>query len=520
MKPMILNLILYASFIYIAAYGLFRIVLALKSFSVRRFLNEKRPSNNPQKKLCILIYANAKTENLMELLNSLDMQTYPKSLYQTHVIYQNTEEALPEYVYGAKVHNVSNPEFFGKDKSFSFIISKLLENQCADKFVFLGVERKINSDFLMNAATYPDTTGVTTGRNDIYSKVPSFTANVFSARQKFVNNTVRLARAIFGLYGVIDSENCSIDASILERVCSVSTENKDKELKYSAFLASAGFPVVYNPYMRTFTNIKDYRYSTTSLKGKFSAFWYFLQDFVQGNWRFKEFILSFFAPCAFVELFLYFILAYFSFKFYFQVEFKTVVYLGFFLFAGFILNWLNSRLSPKESFYMSFFPLSAIFAKLKDIFKKISLKEIKRQKNEEIHIEQATIEIWISDGKKNRRCHLDLISEDGMSRAVVRFKKKRLVSDSYLRMFDAISDLLVRIREKGMQIRVCQNCSHFVSVPDGSVNQVKGICSHHIDIKTGNNLPTLIWNTCRVFTPGEAAESVIQQISDEMDENQ
>lgn len=516
---MILNLILYASFIYIAVYGFFRIILALRSFSVRRFLSEKRPSNNPQKKLCILIYANAKTENLFELLNSIDMQTYPKSLYQTHVIYQNPEEPLPEYIYCAKVHNVTNPEFFGKDKSFSFIISKLLENQCADTFIFLGVNRKINSDFLMNVATYPDITGVMSGRNDIYSKVSSLKANIFSARQKFINNTVKLARAVFGLYGVIDSENCSIDASILQRIHSVSIENKDKELKYSALLASAGFPVVYNPYMRTFINVKDYKFSTTSLKGKFSTFWYFLQDFVQGNWRFKEFMLSLFAPCAFVELFLYLVMAYFSFKFFFQVEFKTIVYLGFFLFMGFILNWLNSRLSPKESFYMGFFPFSAVFSKLKDVFKKISLKEIKRQKNEEVHIEQATIEIWINDGKKNRRCNLDLISEEGMSRAVVRFKKKKLVSDGYLRMYDAIFDLIGRIREKGLQIRICQNCCHFISVPDGSVNQVKGICSHHIDIKTGNNLPTLIWNTCRVYKPAEASDSVIKQISDEMDES-
>jgi len=486
----------------------------LRNFSVRRFLNVKRPEGNPQRRLCVLIYATQRSDNLFELLNSLDMQTYPKSLYQTHVIYQNPDEPLQDYICGAKIHNVSNPDFFGKNKSFSFIISKLIENQPVDRFVFLGVNRKINSDYLMNAATYPDLTGVLSGRNDIFSKNPSFLASVFSARQKFLNNTVNLARAICGLYMLLDCENCSIDARILEKVSSVKFEDKNEEMKFSLSLAASGFPVAYNPYMRTFTNAGDYKYKTNAFNARFSALWYFLQDFAQNNWRFKEFMLSFFAPGAFFELSLYCAIAYFAFKFYFQMDLNTVVYLGFFLLGGFVLNWLNSRLSPKESLCILFFPLSAFFVKLKEFFRKISLREIKRQKNEEINIEQATIEVWVGDGKKNRRCNLDLISEEGMSRAVIRFKKKKLVSDGYLRMYDAISDLIIRMNDKGAQIRVCQNCKHFVSVVDGSVNQVKGICSHHIDIKSGNNLPTLIWNTCRVFCPSEGAESVIKQISE------
>ena len=90
-----------------------------------------------------------------------------------------------------------------------------------------------------------------------------------------------------------------------------------------------------------------------------------------------------------------------------------------------------------------------------------------------------------------------------MRKVVFRFKKKRFVSDAHLRMYDAMEDISRKLKSKGFILKVCQNCGHFESCPDGTVDLLKGVCK----LKTNPAAPpehavqTLIWNTYSGFMP-------------------
>ena len=138
----------------------------------------------------------------------------------------------------------------------------------------------------------------------------------------------------------------------------------------------------------------------------------------------------------------------------------------------------------------------------KVVTKKISLKGIQKQIHEDENVNSATVNSIVSDGKKDLICKLDLVSEDGMRKVVFRFKKRRFVSDAHLRMYDAMEDISTKLKSKGFILKVCQNCGHFESCPDGTVDLLKGVCK----LKGNPDNPetavqTLIWNTCSGFIP-------------------
>jgi len=59
-----------------------------------------------------------------------------------------------------------------------------------------------------------------------------------------------------------------------------------------------------------------------------------------------------------------------------------------------------------------------------------------------------------------------------------------------------------KLKSKGFILKVCQNCGHFESCPDGTIDLLKGVCK----IKGNPDNPetavqTLIWNTCQGFMP-------------------
>ena len=108
------------------------------------------------------------------------------------------------------------------------------------------------------------------------------------------------------------------------------------------------------------------------------------------------------------------------------------------------------------------------------------------------------MDAYVTDGKKNVMCKMDLISEDGMRRVILRFRKKRVISDESIRMYDAISNMSKKIHSHGFALKICQNCVHFNSVQDGTVDLLRGTCSC-LKNENGDDFETLIWNRCENF---------------------
>lgn len=466
--------------------------------------------NLKENKLCVVIWANSKHKRLEDLLKSLNSQTYPKQNYSVHVIVQREKDSvnfLPECVYGAIIHYIENPEYFSKDKAVSMFVERLLPENKFDAFVFLGADRTVGENYLesINKNIYEEGTiltgklEVTTSSNVYFDQLKY---KILNAKQHFVNNTVNISRRMFEMAQVIDGNNCAMTADVLEKTGRICFETRNDELKYSLFLASNDLKPMYCPFMTSVVDVENFDASTANLSSRYSLFKYYLPLLHKKPWYFVEFVFSTLKPGALFAILVYFALMYSSFTFMSGIGFKYILHLGILGIFSTMTGILASGLGVKTLGYLLLYPLCSFMLNFKVVTKKISLKGIQKQIHEDENVNSATVNSIVSDGRKDLICKLDLVSEDGMRKVVFRFKKKRFISDAHLRMYDAMEDISRKLKSKSFILKVCQNCGHFESCPDGTIDLLKGNCK----LKGNPNHPetavqTLIWNTCSGFLP-------------------
>lgn len=467
--------------------------------------------NLKENKLCVVIWANSKHKKLKNLLESLNNQTYSKQNYSVHVVAQrekNSTNYLPECVYGAIVHYIENPEYFSKDKALTVFIEKLIPENKFDAFVFLGADRIVPEDYLesVNKNIYEEST-VLTGKLKVYTNSNTFfyklKYGILSAKQHFVNNTVNISRRMFDLAQVIDANNCAMTSDVLEKTGRVCFETRNDELKYSLFLASNNIKPLYCPFMASSVDVETFDASTANLQSRYSLFKYYFPLLHKKPWYFVEFVFSMIRPSGLFAILVYAILLYSSFRFLSGIGLKYVLHLGILGAFSVLTGIISSKPKLKNLPYLILYPICSFMLNFKVVTKKISLKGIQKQINEDENVNSATVNSIVSDGKRDVICKIDLVSEDGMRKVVFRFKKKCFVSDAHLRMFDAMEDISRKLKTKGYTLKVCQNCVHFDSCNDGTVDLLKGFCKLKGTPIEGQEeaTQTLIWNTCQGFIP-------------------
>lgn len=524
-----INFILFLAFVYLVIYGVYLLTINLKALlSTGSFLRENSPENFnaaefKNNKLCIIIFANSKSKRLEPLLHALNGQTYDKQNYSVHVIYAKDSNSLlytPDCMAGAQIHCVENPEFFKKNKALNTFIEKLIQGSKFDAYVFLGSNRYVMSNYLenVNIALNKAESSVITGKSTV---VPEFKnhllrARVIESREEFKNNTQNIARRMFNLASIIDSENCVITSDILEKTGRVCFETKEDELKYSLFLASNNIKPFYYPFMETIIEAENYNPVTAGFGVRFALFKYYLKLLFKKPWYFVEFVLSLMQPNIAVVLLLYFVLLYSSFKFISSIGMKYILHLGVFYIAVWIAGLLASKLNPLKVLFLLFYPFYSFAFNFKKITKDISKKAIQRTITEEKNIKTATMDAVVTDGKKEAVCKMDLMTEDGMRRVILRFRKKRVISDESIRMYDAVENISKRIRSHGYTLKICQNCANFSSSQDGTVDLLKGICKANSADENSETFETLIWNTCNCFY-AKPATNVIDNLNKNRD---
>ncbi|MDO5436618.1 MAG: hypothetical protein Q4F80_00260, partial [bacterium] len=309
MLASIMNFILFFVFVYLVLYGVYLLTINLKALlSANSFLRENSPEkfktddfrNN---KICVIIFANSKSKRLEPLLQALNEQKYDKANYSTHVVFAKDSNSLlytPDCMAGAQIHCIENAEFFKKNKALNLFIEKLITGAKFDAYVFLGPERYVAPDYLdtVNVALNKFKSCVITGKTVV---VPEFKnhvvrARVIEARQEFKNNTLNIAKRMFDLASVIDSENLAVTSDILEKTGRVCFETREDELKYSLFLASNGIKPVYSPYMETIVEAESFNPATSGFGVRFSLFKYYFKLLFKKPWYFVEFTLSLMQP--------------------------------------------------------------------------------------------------------------------------------------------------------------------------------------------------------------------------------
>ena len=503
---LIINLILFLLFVYIAIYSIYTLTLNIKAFSAHDYVSDTKmllESGGSLNNLCVIIWADSSSKRLYDLLKILDNQTFPRQNYEVHVVFKRDREnvTIPEFVWGAQVHVIENPEYFSKDKAISLFVQKIASENRFSAFVFLGADRMVDENYLSSVNKSVYTSCVLSGRLNVTASNSDFFAQikcqVLRAYLKYQNRVQNIVRSMFEMPVIIDGQNCVISSDVLEKTGRVCFETKNNELKFSLFLASNSIRPMYSPFIKSSVDVENYDASTPSIMQRLAMFKYYLPRIFTKPWNFKEFVFYILKPDTLGVMISYIALLFCAFRYFTSLELKFTFHLGLLLILNFILGTFAARLNLKEKFYICFYPACIFWQRAKIFTKKISLIWIENRIHEDENVNSAAINAIVSDGKKDELCKLLLVSEDGMRKVIFEHAKRHITSDSFIRMYDAMADIVKKLRAKGFTLKICQTCGNFCSVPDGTVDVLKGECRA---ISPDETIPqTLIWNSCQNY---------------------
>ncbi len=498
--------------IYLFIYCVYQLFFFIKANNIEKFFEMHEKTRNlvlDKHKLCVIIYATHKDKNLDRLLNVLNNQSFPKENYEVHVAYQREEtdtSAMRDFALGARIHNIQNPDYFSKDKAINLLIQKMIPDSKFDAYIFLGAGRLVGEKYLENINKTISSNCVITGANVSMNEKDQLAKkikdSIISSYLKYTNVTKNIARAMFDLPFAIDGENLVVSSDVIERMGYIAIEDRDAQLEYSLDLASNNIKSIYSPYVITAVDVKNYDFSSASFKNKVSLFTHYFPLLIFKNYAFREFILFLLKPNSLFVILSFLFLVLSSIYMPHHIQQKAVILLGLFLFVNFIISVFISKLNVREFFWLLFYPACLAWQKTKILINNLTMSSIIDSRYEEENINSATINAIVNNGKKDFACKLDLVSEDGMRKVVFREGNRFIVTDSYLRMYDALDDITYKLNAKGITLKTCQNCSNFTLQPDGTLDCLNGKCQI-----SQNEI--LIWNGCQYFSlhPDKKIES-------------
>lgn len=494
-------------FIYIALFTVYyAVIVAMSILPPKKQDDEQivRKHNN----LIVIIYAHNNEKTVVNLLEQLNKQDYPKGNYQTHIILDNcTDDSSNklEFVGGAKLWRLTDDAPIGKDKAVSWLLENLLSFKKVDGYVFLNANRIVKTDFLSKVNDALQNNSVVVGSTDIFLEDADFYEKVWSNVNEYNVNIMKLGRSRLGLPVPIDSDITAIKHEVLEKVQCIDFKDANAELKYSFLLTSVNHIPTFVPEIKTYVSSIDYELRRPDFSFKMSLFRHCLNLKVFSNYKFAEFLLSLFKPNPIVLIAMLVVIATYSFNYYFVFDFPWSVFLAVVLAAafGFSVHKTNQYIKPLG--YLAMCPVYTLASALSQIkiFKKL-FRFLK--KKQAVDVEKITVPVSVTNGRNVFPCTMDLISEDGFKKAVFRYKnKKQETAQSYVRMCDAVKNISDILEQHGFRMKICQSCAYFSPKIDGTNNMVKGYCNQKaVEDSSCVDLPeTILWSSCEYYIPQE-----------------
>lgn len=494
-------------FLYVVIFIVYYTVCVIYSAKAKRFLIKQkynaaaRPDN-----MIVIIYARNNESTIVPLLEALNKQTYPRENYQTHIILDHCTDNssnILEFIGGAKIWRVGENAPVGKDEAVSWLLEGLLSYQNVDAFVFLNADKYIDENFLssINANLFGE--DVLVGSTEYIVRTKSLLNCIKTTYHSYVDRIFNSARSLMRLATVINSDIFVIRKEVLDKIKCVDFKDINSELKYTTLLVRNGFIPKFCPLIKTYTSVDNYQERKPSLSFKLSLVWNCFGLIFRSTPRFGEFLFSILAPNFWFLMLTYLSIFVFTYNYYFFFDYVFVFAMGIILSVAFITSLVISKIGKQNVFYLLLYPLYSllkIFLHI-PVVSAISDKVTNKQDEDK---EMSTVDVYVTDGKNNLQCKLDLISESGLVKAVFRFKKKKYSSSSQIRMVDAIKEVSDKLNEHGFRIKICQSCGYFNLKLDGSTNMVKGYCNRLIAQKESDMpLDTILWNSCPYFVPQE-----------------
>ena len=489
-------------YLYITIFTVYFLLLTFVSMKSMRKVRDKYTSKDAN--LCVVVYASGETDTLENLLKQLKNQTYPKQAYTIYTILdkcENVTEVTLQSDLNVNVISINNLEPVGKSQAYSIIAEKLQDIKDLDAYVFLDSKNYVDSNFLENINFYLTKYQVF---NPVVNYLPqtdtlTFWQNVKSAYSRYMSKFISLSRSRLGLTNIINTDSFVIKKELLNKMASFDFRDIMSEVDYTYKLAKEGVQVALVNDVRVYNSINTFVYRIPSLSKRLE----FLRAnfFKSQNFTSREFLSSLAAPNWLVCALIYFVLLKHAYVFPFWVGYSTILITAIVLVLALCMSLLNSKLCSKECFYLLAYPIDSIARMTYNLPFLRGIRNIIKQTTRKHIVESETINVIVSDGKKDFACQLILISDDGLAKVTfVNKGKKYTTKNNHIRMIDAVRELTVKLADHGLVLKVCQCCKYFQPLVDGSTNMVKGCCKCQFQGRTpGDMIPTLIWNTCPKF---------------------
>ena len=511
------NSICYLSLILLCIYiGIYTIYYALSVYfasKARRIITKHKFYNPPyENNIIMVIYCADDQGDVVSLLEMMNKQDYPKTNYQTHIILDNCSDDISnklEFIGGAKIWRLGDGAAVGKDESISWLLERLVSLQNVNAFAFLNAKRKIGYDYLSNINKALFQNDVVVAQTEIVDSRDTLSSKIKTAYNLYSNRISMLARTAMGFSAIIDSDACALKQEVIEKIRCVDFKDVESELKYTTLLIKSGFDCLYNPCVITKLDVQHSINRKPLPLYRFDILRHCIGLFLGSRVQFIEFVINSVKPNIWVLLLSYIAMIIFTSTYYFIFDIKLVSAFAAILVISFIASLFVADLGKGNIKYLLLYP---IYRTCKNIEKSkfySSLTKIFKPKQNYINRDMLTVDVIVTGGKVDLPCYLDLISEDGLAHAVLRYKKKRYVSAKQIRMYDAVTDIVEKLDENGFRIKVCHSCGFFTQKIDGSTNVVKGECMK-CKMKSSACEPTetLIWSTCADYAPRELGKVI------------
>ncbi len=489
-------------YLYITVFTIYYIILAATSIKPQKKVRDKYTSKDSN--ICVAVYATGEVKTLVNLVNQLKNQTYPKHRYTIYTILdkcENVPEVMLQSDLDVNVININNLEPIGKSQAYSILAEKLSEAHNLDAYVFLDAKNYVDSDFLANVNYYLTKYRVFMPMVNYIGeyKELKFWECVKATYSRYCSKFIFSTRTRLGLTNLINTDAFVIRKEILSKIASFDFQDKTAEVKYTVKLAREKVYTAFVDELKVYTDISNYDSRIPSLSKRLDVF---RENFVHpGNFINQEYVYSLIAPNWLVCILCYGLLLSHAYVFPFWVGYATILISFIVLALAFCVSLFNAKIYAKEYFYLFAYPVYSVAHIIKNFppirFVVNFLFNRKRRHN----IEKMLTNVIVTDGKKDFQCQLELISDDGLARVKFINKGKTYTTkNNHLRMVDAIKELSGKLNDYGLSLKVCQCCKYFQPVVDGSTNMIKGCCNCKFQGRVeGDIIPTLVWNTCPRF---------------------
>ena len=220
-------------FLYIAVFTIYYLLIVIFSvFNIKKKSNEN--IQKEYKNLLVIIYSHNNEKTIVNLLEQLNKQDYPKGNYQTHIILDNCSDNSSnklEFVGGAKLWRLTDDAPMGRDKAISWLLENLLSFKKVDAYVFLNANRVVQNDFLYKINEALQENDVVVGSTEIFLEEADYYEKVWSNVNEYNTNVMKKGRANLGLAVPIDSDITVIKHEVLEKIQCIDFRDANSELK-------------------------------------------------------------------------------------------------------------------------------------------------------------------------------------------------------------------------------------------------------------------------------------------------